>query len=327
MGIIVRHILPASFILFSPITCTLLSSFCAHRSTPVEHISSAIMATLEFDDKYTLTEYQACVRADFTTRAESYDSGDSGEMHRRIVRELVTRFPPPETGRVLDIACGTGLLTEHVPDTSRVTGVDLTKAMLAQARQSYPLSTFVQANAEMLPFDSDSFSCAYICSALPYFTDVSRVLQEAMRILVPGGFLGLQAVTAQSYQLGLCITQALEHVLGVEGAERTFPLMHKHTADEAACNSLFQNAGFQNVSVVTVPDRSGTFQVAKLPAWWDSVCTKNALFGRVQKLEPGVLDRVRTCFTDIVMQKADENGILQDFVELVFVVGYKPVST
>lgn len=283
------------------------------------------MATLKFDNEFSLDKFQDSIRADFTSRAESYEAGSSGEMHRRLTSDLVRRYPPPETGRVLDIACGTGLLTTYVPNRHRVTGVDLTDAMLAQARSAFPESTFVQASAENLPFSDSTFACAYICSALPYFHDVPRAMSQAFRTLIPGGFLALQAVTPCSYVLGVLFADALQHVLGPTAAEQVFPNMHAHTRDESACRDLFQTAGFASVHVASVPDRSGvTINVVDIPAWWKRMCMENALFGRVRNLSPIVLDRVRAHFTDLVFRQADEKGIVKEFVEFMYVQGHKP---
>lgn len=283
------------------------------------------MATLKFDDDFSVDKYQDSVRADFTSRAESYGAGSSGEMHRQLTSELARRYPPPETGRILDIACGTGLLTACVPDQHRVTGVDLTDAMLSQARSAFPQSTFIQGSAEHLPFPDSSFACAYICSALPYFHDVSRAMRQAFRILAPGGFLAVQAVTPRSYVLGVLRADALEYVLGPATAKQVFPNMHAHTRDESACRDLFETAGFHIIHVAAVPDRSNhTINVVDIPTWWERVCMKNALFGRVRNLSPEVLDRVRARFTNLVLQQADDKGIVPDFVELMFVQGFKP---
>jgi demethylmenaquinone methyltransferase/2-methoxy-6-polyprenyl-1,4-benzoquinol methylase len=67
------------------------------------------------------------------------------------VEELISSFPPVRT---LDVACGTGFITRHVP--GRVVATDASAAMLAEsrARHDHPL---VRADAFALPFRDDSF--------------------------------------------------------------------------------------------------------------------------------------------------------------------------
>jgi demethylmenaquinone methyltransferase/2-methoxy-6-polyprenyl-1,4-benzoquinol methylase len=67
------------------------------------------------------------------------------------VEELISSLPP---ARTLDVACGTGFITRHVP--GRVVATDASAAMLAEsrARHDHPL---VRADAFALPFRDDSF--------------------------------------------------------------------------------------------------------------------------------------------------------------------------
>jgi ubiquinone/menaquinone biosynthesis C-methylase UbiE len=67
------------------------------------------------------------------------------------VEELISSLPP---ARTLDVACGTGFITRHVP--GRVIAADASAAMLAEsrARHDHPL---VRADAFALPFRDDSF--------------------------------------------------------------------------------------------------------------------------------------------------------------------------
>ena len=67
------------------------------------------------------------------------------------VEELISSLPPAQT---LDVACGTGFITRHVP--GRVIATDASAAMLAEsrARHDHPL---VRADAFALPFRDDSF--------------------------------------------------------------------------------------------------------------------------------------------------------------------------
>jgi len=69
----------------------------------------------------------------------------------RAVEELISSLPP---ARTLDVACGTGFITRHVP--GRVVATDASAAMLGEsrARHDHPL---VRADAFALPFRDDSF--------------------------------------------------------------------------------------------------------------------------------------------------------------------------
>lgn len=60
---------------------------------------------------------------------------------------------PP--ARTLDVACGTGFLTRHLP--GEVVGLDQSEAMLEEARRQAPNASFVQADALALPFGDHTF--------------------------------------------------------------------------------------------------------------------------------------------------------------------------
>ncbi|MBE9170067.1 methyltransferase domain-containing protein [Pleurocapsales cyanobacterium LEGE 06147] len=76
--------------------------------------------------------------------------------------------------RILDVACGTGVLTREVAhragENGSAIGLDLNEGMLVVARRKAPEIEWRQGRAEGLPFDSDSFD-AVVCSV---WVDVLR---------------------------------------------------------------------------------------------------------------------------------------------------------
>jgi len=66
--------------------------------------------------------------------------------------EALRRLDPAST---LDVACGTGFLTRHLP--GEVVGLDQSEAMLAEARRHAPGATYVQGDALALPFPDGAF--------------------------------------------------------------------------------------------------------------------------------------------------------------------------
>ncbi|MDN5348179.1 MAG: demethylmenaquinone methyltransferase / 2-methoxy-6-polyprenyl,4-benzoquinol methylase [Clostridia bacterium] len=101
--------------------------------------------------------------------------------------------------KVLDVCCGTGMLTlelaRAVSPGGKVTGLDFSPAMLAIARERVRSSPFgrsiefIQGNAMSLPFPEGSFDCATIAFALRNVPDIEGALLEMKRVLRPGGRL------------------------------------------------------------------------------------------------------------------------------------------
>ena len=93
--------------------------------------------------------------------------------------------------RVLDVACGTGVLTREAagragPDGT-VTGLDLSPEMLAVAARLSPALRWQQGSAEALPFPDHSFDAVVSQFGLMFFPDPVAGLREMMRVLVPAG--------------------------------------------------------------------------------------------------------------------------------------------
>ncbi|HST19213.1 MAG TPA: methyltransferase domain-containing protein [Gaiellaceae bacterium] len=131
-------------------------------------------------------------------------SGSVPEIYNRLLgpvlfepyaRDLVARLDRRDGVRVLEVACGTGIVTrrlrEELPQTSTLVATDLNEPMLDEARQNVPLLdiTWQTADAQELPFPDGSFD-AYVCQfGLMFLSDKVRGFGEARRVLAPGGQL------------------------------------------------------------------------------------------------------------------------------------------
>jgi SAM-dependent methyltransferase len=93
--------------------------------------------------------------------------------------------------RVLDLACGTGVVARQaksrVGASGTVTGVDLNPGMLAIARSVEPSVDWQEGNAGALPFADGSFEVVFCQLGLQYFPDRSAALREMHRVLAPNG--------------------------------------------------------------------------------------------------------------------------------------------
>lgn len=86
--------------------------------------------------------------------------------------------------RALDVGTGTGAgartIRERFP-TADIVGLDVSQAMIAEARRLVPDVTFVEGDAAKLPFDDASFDLAAHSNMIPF-------LDETARVLRPGGW-------------------------------------------------------------------------------------------------------------------------------------------
>lgn len=97
--------------------------------------------------------------------------------------------------RVLDVACGTGVLARaaasQVGSTGTVVGLDVNPGMLQVARDQAPSIRWEEGRAESLPFEPASFDAVLSQFGLMFFQDRRRALTEMHRVLAPGGSLSV----------------------------------------------------------------------------------------------------------------------------------------
>jgi SAM-dependent methyltransferase len=97
--------------------------------------------------------------------------------------------------RVLDVACGTGVLAREaalrVGTAGAVFGLDPNPGMLTVARRLAPTIEWREGAAEALPFPDRSFDAVMSQFGLMFFVDRRKALNEMVRVLVPGGHLAV----------------------------------------------------------------------------------------------------------------------------------------
>jgi len=145
-------------------------------------------------------------------------------MERHLFGDSRTWACSQATGKVLEVAVGTGLNLDAYPDGVTLTGIDLSAAMLDIARaRSAKLGrsvTLHQADAHALPFEDASFDTVVCTFGLCAIPDHARAIAEMARVLRPGGGLILVDHIESSSAVLRVVQGALEFV--------TVPLAGEH---------------------------------------------------------------------------------------------------
>lgn len=124
----------------------------------------------------------------------------------------------------LDACCGSGDFSRSLERAFgpglRLTGADLSEAMLSSARIMYPEMKFVQAEAKALPFPEDSFDLVTISFATRNLNidreKMLAALREFHRVLKPGGvFLNLETTRPANAALWLLMRTYVKTVIGL----------------------------------------------------------------------------------------------------------------
>lgn len=111
-----------------------------------------------------------------------------------VVERVVETAEISADMRVLDVACGTGNATRPAARTgAQVTGLDLTPSLLETAREQAKAEnleiTWIEGDAEQLPFDDDTFD-RVISTFGHMFAPRHRVAADEMtRVCAPGGWI------------------------------------------------------------------------------------------------------------------------------------------
>ncbi len=107
---------------------------------------------------------------------------------RTMATTLTEEFPRTEKIKILDLACGTGILTRGLAQLGfSLTGVDFSLPCLSRLQQTADSIPLIQADAASLPFGSRSFDVVTCLGAWRHFPDSERVLHEICRVLRPAG--------------------------------------------------------------------------------------------------------------------------------------------
>ena len=143
-------------------------------------------------------EKATSVRAMFDLIAPQYDRLNrwlSLRLDQYWRRQTIRSIGVCADDRVLDLACGTGDLSELAAATgARVLGIDFARNMLVGASRRRIRATFIQADANTLPLPTAAVSVVLSGFALRNFVSIPRALQETARVLKPGGRLALLEV-------------------------------------------------------------------------------------------------------------------------------------
>ena len=122
------------------------------------------------------------------------DSADAYERHlvpaifEPFARALVALAEPAAGERVLDAACGTGIVARYAaPRAGHAVGADVNAGMLAVAARIAPQLEWVQADLAALPFEDGAFDLVLCQQGLQFVPDRAAALAELRRVLAPGG--------------------------------------------------------------------------------------------------------------------------------------------
>jgi ubiquinone/menaquinone biosynthesis C-methylase UbiE len=223
--------------------------------------------------------------------------GSAAELYQRYLvpaiaslwaADLIDRAAPRPGERVLDVACGTGVVSRLAAErmgSGRVVGLD--GGMLAVARSlNSPSIEWYEGSALAMPFPDASFDLCLCQFGLQFFPDRPAAMREMFQVLQLGSRVALSVFSAIEHTP---VTNALAHALdrrlrpGASSIKRS-----EHSlADPNELRQLAVGQGFRDVSVNTVT------QTLRFASPREYVCmqmTATPMAGLVADMESGPLD-------------------------------------
>jgi SAM-dependent methyltransferase len=170
-------------------------------------------------------------------------------------RELIDRVPLRDGARMLDIACGTGVVAREAArrnSTTQVSGLDMNPQMIevAAARskeEGLPIAWHV-GTADALPFEDRSFDLVTIQQAFQFFPDKPAALAEIRRVLQFGGVFALN-IWASHDQQGIngAFADSVARVTGAASMHTPYAM-----GDIDVISDMLTDAGFAVDSIELV---------------------------------------------------------------------------
>ncbi|MFW6027578.1 MAG: class I SAM-dependent methyltransferase, partial [bacterium] len=196
--------------------------------------------------------------------AKPYDSSYGGslpENYQRyfvpsigapVAESLIAAAAPQSGERVLDVACGTGVVTRMAAEragSGLVSGLDMNAGMLEVARASSPEDLGIEwheASAEAMPLADESYDVVLCQMGLQFMPDKLAALREMRRVLVPGGRLlfNVPGPTPAPFEV---LAEVLARRIKPEAAGFAHAVFSLNDADEI--RGLLSDAGFRDAEV------------------------------------------------------------------------------
>lgn len=141
---------------------------------------------------------------DYDSEADRYDATRGGEPRAAAAADAVLTLVPDGARTLLDLACGTGIVTRRLAAGRpglRVLGADAAHGMARRAATRLP-GAVVRADSRRLPFPGGSFDAVTVVWLLHLLDDARPVVAEAARLLRPGGVLVTTVDKAAAHDVG-----------------------------------------------------------------------------------------------------------------------------
>ena len=190
--------------------------------------------------------------------AEAYEQFLVPSIFRYWTPLLLKRAAPQLGERVLDVACGTGVVARSivplVGNGGKVVGLDINPAMLEVACRQFSNNcekiNWREGRAENIPFERNEFALVTCQQGLQFFKNRAKAAEEMLRVLRPNGRVVIEVFQSlennPAYQV---VFNTMASVFNIPLAALAAPFSY---GDPSELESLLVDAGFRQVKVESV---------------------------------------------------------------------------
>ena len=218
--------------------------------------------------------------------------------------DLVSRLQEKKYNNILEIACGTGRVTKHLATSVKhdtITATDLNQDMIEIAKGIVKNEKirWQQADALELPFDDNSFDLVVIQFGVMFFPDRQKGINEAYRVLKPGGKLIFstwdRTENVPAIYEGRNVIESY-----FEGNPPKFYSIPFSMHDEKELKELPTNAGFKDVKVSLVKKEGYSPSSAGLAI---GIVEGNPIYLAIIEKDPSLVSKITQHVQKVLIDK------------------------
>jgi len=218
----------------------------------------------------------------YDSKSWDYDA----TWHNDFTKRFMTYLDIQPGQKVLDLACGTGLLTfreaEAVGSSGQVVGVDVTPGMLAvathrktQGGDKYANTTFIKGDVlhldETEELKGKQFDVITLASALVLFPDPQAAIEHWVGFLKPGGVIALDATHPRNLVSGMVLERVARRL------ELPVPYNRSWSKSEDTLRQTLESAGLEVDQIITVENQAGYGRRFYDMEQWDDFFVENVI--------------------------------------------------